>query len=98
MKRALALILPLVLSLAACGGNSGGGSAEDVELIVFAAASMQETLTEIGENYRAEHPNVTLTFNFDSSRPKSRRERTAISLSPPARSRWTSWTAPPAPK
>jgi molybdate transport system substrate-binding protein len=67
MKRALALILPLVLSLAACGGNSGGGSAEDVELIVFAAASMQETLTEIGENYRAEHPNVTLTFNFDSS-------------------------------
>ena len=40
---------------------------EPVELIVFAAASMQETLTELGNIYREEHPNVTLTFNFDSS-------------------------------
>lgn len=42
-------------------------TAEPVELIVFAAASMTETLTEIGEAYMAEHQNVTLTFNFDSS-------------------------------
>ena len=28
---------------------------------------MQETLTEIGENYQKEHPSVTLVFNFDSS-------------------------------
>ena len=40
---------------------------EEVELIVFAAASMQETLTELGDIYMDEHPNVTLTFNFDSS-------------------------------
>ena len=40
---------------------------EPVELIVFAAASMTETLTEIGEKYMAEHENVTITFNFDSS-------------------------------
>ena len=40
---------------------------EKVELTVFAAASLQETLTEIGNNYMAEHENVTLTFNFDSS-------------------------------
>jgi len=38
-----------------------------VELIVFAAASMTETLNEIGSMYTAAHPNVTLTFNFDSS-------------------------------
>ena len=41
--------------------------AEEVELIVFAAASMQETLTELGNTYMEENPNVTLTFNFDSS-------------------------------
>lgn len=40
---------------------------EPVELIVFAAASMQETLTELGDQYMAEHSNVTLMFNFDSS-------------------------------
>ena len=40
---------------------------EEVELIIFAAASMQETLTELGNIYMEEHPNVTLTFTFDSS-------------------------------
>ena len=65
MKRAwiLILTLALALSLAACGGSKG----KDVELAVFAAASMQETLTEIGENYQREHPGVTLVFNCDSS-------------------------------
>ena len=38
-----------------------------VELVVFAAASMTETLTEIKDMYEAEHPNVTVTYNFDSS-------------------------------
>lgn len=42
-------------------------SAAPVELIVFAAASMTETLTKIGSMYTAAHPSVTLTFNFDSS-------------------------------
>lgn len=41
--------------------------AEDVELIVFAAASMTETLTEIAKNYESVAPNVKITFNFDSS-------------------------------
>jgi len=65
MNRAWALILTLALalSLAACGGSKG----KDAELTVFAAASLQETLTEIGGNYQKDHPNVTLVFNFDSS-------------------------------
>ena len=41
--------------------------AEPVELIVFAAASMTETLTEIADLYKEVAPNVTLTYNFDSS-------------------------------
>lgn len=41
--------------------------AEPVELIVFAAASMTETMTQIAELYKAVAPNVTLVYNFDSS-------------------------------
>ena len=40
---------------------------DPVELIVFAAASMTETLTEIAELYKTAAPEVTITYNFDSS-------------------------------
>ncbi len=40
---------------------------DSVELIVFTAASMAETLTELGNSYMADNPGVTLVFNFDSS-------------------------------
>ena len=40
---------------------------EKVELVVFAAASMTETLTELGSRYMATHENVIIVFNFDSS-------------------------------
>lgn len=46
---------------------SESADGEEVELIVFAAASMTETLTQIQEMYKEVAPNVTLTFNFDSS-------------------------------
>lgn len=42
-------------------------AAQETELIVFAAASMTETLAEIQELYRQVAPHVTLVFNFDSS-------------------------------
>lgn len=40
---------------------------EEIELIVFAAASMTETMTEIAELYKEVAPNVTIVYNFDSS-------------------------------
>lgn len=77
MKKLLSLLLALslVLALTACGSKDDGANdadtqddaAESVELIVFAAASMTETLNEIAEMYKEVAPNVTLTFNFDSS-------------------------------
>ena len=40
---------------------------EPTELVVFAAASLTETLTEIAAQYQSVAPHVTLVFNFDSS-------------------------------
>ncbi|WP_276870736.1 molybdate ABC transporter substrate-binding protein [Allofournierella massiliensis] len=58
----------------AVSAGSGAASAsqaetggEPVELTVFAAASLTETLNQIAEDCKTVAPNVTLTFNFDSS-------------------------------
>ena len=78
MKKLLSLILALALvfSLAACGSKTddtntddtqGDANTESVDLVVFAAASMTETLTEIAEMYKEVAPNVNITYNFDSS-------------------------------
>lgn len=40
---------------------------EQTELIVFAAASMTETLTEIADMYKEVNPNVKIVYTFDSS-------------------------------
>ena len=60
--------------LAGCGASQSSdsaaedtGSADSVELTVFAAASMTETLNRIAEDYKAVDPNVTFSFNFASS-------------------------------
>ena len=83
MKKFLSLLLAGLLtgSVAACGTPASSEQAtaataapasaetagEPVELVVFAAASLTETLTEIAEDYKEVAPDVTLTFNFDSS-------------------------------
>lgn len=55
----LALALSAVLPMAVC--------AETAELIVFAAASMTETMTQIAELYKSVAPDVEIVHNFDSS-------------------------------
>lgn len=47
--------------------ESSSSSDEAVELTVFAAASLTESLTAIGDAYMEANPNVTISFNFDSS-------------------------------
>ena len=67
---ALTLFLALLISLCACGAKEAPlveQESDKTELIVFAAASMTETLTELGNSYMAEHENVAIVFNFDSS-------------------------------
>ena len=69
MKKLISLLLALVmaLSLVACGSKDGKKNDESVELTVFAAASLTESLTTIGDKYMAENKNVRIRFNFDSS-------------------------------
>ena len=66
MKKVLALLLALTM-IFALAVPSVFADGEKTELIVFAAASMTETLNQIKELYEAENPDVTLVFNFDSS-------------------------------
>ena len=71
-KKLLSLLLALamIFALAACSSNDEPKTSEEPEareeVVVFAAASMTETLNQIKETYEKDH-NVTLTFNFDSS-------------------------------
>jgi molybdate transport system substrate-binding protein len=58
---------PPAAASSAAASTTGTQSADAVELTVFAAASMTETLTAIAEQYKSVAPNVTLVFNFDSS-------------------------------
>lgn len=41
--------------------------AEEVELHILAAASMTDVMNEIADKYKEDHPEITLTFSFDSS-------------------------------
>ena len=68
------LTLSMASGLAGCAGTpaaesagSAADEAEETEVVVFAAASMTETLEKIKEDYEAENEGVILTFNFDSS-------------------------------
>ena len=65
MKKLLSLILALCMlfSLSACGIQEKGHS----EIIVFAAASMQESLNAAIEEYNTIVPDVTIVATYDSS-------------------------------
>ena len=68
MKKTVAILLAavLLLALTACGGGKKE-EAPAVELIVFAAASMTETMDKIIEQYKTVAPKVTITPTYDSS-------------------------------
>ena len=76
---AMVLAAATAVSLCACTSSStatqttaaatetAAEAADPVELIVFAAASMTETLTELGNKYMEANPGTAIVFNFDSS-------------------------------
>lgn len=73
-SKAIATLLALAVSMTACltgcgrtNTNTNADASEKTELVVFAAASMTETLNQIKTDYEAQHKDITLTYNFDSS-------------------------------
>ncbi|MER7571790.1 molybdate ABC transporter substrate-binding protein [Streptomyces sp. NPDC126514] len=64
----------VLLLLSACSSSespsdaSGSGSSElSGTVTVFAAASLQESFTELGETFEKEHPGTEVTFSFGGS-------------------------------
>lgn len=72
----------MVVVLAGCGGNNAKETgdrdkkaseeakkddADETEIQVFIAASLNTVMTEIAEKYNKNNPNVKITFNADSS-------------------------------
>ena len=66
MNRVVKLFVALAAVLCVLIGSVAMAETK-VELNVFAAASLTESLTKISELYKKVQPDVTLTFNFDSS-------------------------------
>ncbi len=68
MKKTIAVLIALIAALSsfAQGTKEASPKAKE-EIIVFAAASMTETLNQIKVMYEEKHPTVVLTYNFDSS-------------------------------
>jgi len=70
MKRSLALFLLIALFLMGCSPATTPAPTAAPEartLNIFAAASLTDAFTEIGKNFEAANPGVTLTFNFAGS-------------------------------
>lgn len=69
MKK-MSLAMAALMGMSLIAGSTVTAFAEEAdktEVTVFAAASMTETLDKIGAMYMEENPDVTLTFNYDSS-------------------------------
>lgn len=73
-KRGIALVLAASVALAfsACSGSGESGKgqadqADETEIQVFIAASLNTVMTELAEIYREDHPEVTIRYNADSS-------------------------------
>lgn len=80
---AMMLASAMVVGLVGCGGSSDSNDsktedaktedtaktddAQETEIQVFIAASLNTVMTEIAEEYNKEHPEVTITYNADSS-------------------------------
>src|SRR5215472_4015298 len=64
-------VLIFCFVLVACGSTSTSpvqtNLSPPVTLQVFAAASLTESFTEIGQKYHQAHPTTTITFNFAGS-------------------------------
>lgn len=69
-KKCMAILTAFTMacSLAACGGSSASTApAEETEIQVFIAASLNTVMQEVAAAYNKQHPEVKITYNADSS-------------------------------
>lgn len=64
MKRLAALMLAAGLLVAGCGTDKPAGGQH---LVVFAAASLKQSFTQIGEQFKTDNPGATVEFSFAGS-------------------------------
>lgn len=69
MHRLRPVLISLTLIATACGSGPARDSSSTASetLTVFAASSLREAFTAIGDAFTAANPNVTITFNFAAS-------------------------------
>jgi molybdate transport system substrate-binding protein len=65
MKSFLLFAVFIAMLLSACGGTAS--SSQSRTLTVYAAASLTDAFTEMGEAFEALHPGITVAFNFGGS-------------------------------
>lgn len=70
IRKTLAALAPVLL-LTACAPSQlstpDPGNAASSELVVFAAASLNSTFTELGKDLETAHPGLTVKFSFEGS-------------------------------
>lgn len=67
MKSIKVFACAAILSMAVSACGSSGKAPEGETLMVFAAASLKKTFTEIGEQFKTDNPGVSVEFNFAGS-------------------------------
>ena len=53
--------------MVACGVPGEKNLRSEKSLVIMAASSLTDVLTDIGEKFKESHPDVKLAFNFDGS-------------------------------
>ena len=66
MKKII-ILLTLLLFIFSCGGQKETVKKEPVTLTISAAASLKKSLDTIVENYKKEHPDITINVNYGGS-------------------------------